>query len=389
MITPAARTAAVGLLGALTIAAASGCSWNGINSLPLPGTKGTGEDAWTVQVEMPDVTTLTGNARVRVADVNVGTVRDIAVEGDHALVTISLDPGVELPANTRAKIGQTSLLGSAHLELSPPVTEPATGRLHDGDRIPLLRAGDYPTTEQTLSTLSFVLTGGGIGKIEEINKELGDALAGREEVVRNLLTNVEDFVDRLNTQRDDIVQALEGLDRLSQTVADDKHTLDEAVKALDPSLTVLNEQREDLTAALTSLGRLSEVADRVVSSNRSDLDANLRDLQPVLQGLADAGPALPSSLSVAATFPFPLNTYRNAVQGDYANLFLNLDLTTARLDKALLTGTPAAGQLASLGGLIGKLPPLPPVQGNPLITPLDHGRQGAGVPTPPNDEGGR
>ena len=378
------RTTAVVLCSLMIAGTTAGCAWNGLNSLPLPGTVGTGDDAWTVQIEMPDVTTLTGNARVRVADVNVGTVRDIAVEGDHALVTVSLEPNVELPANTTAKIGQTSLLGSAHLELNPPLTEPAHGQLQDGDRIPLARASEYPTTEQTLSTLSFVLTGGGIGKIEEINNELGNALEGREDAIRNLLGNVQSFLDRLNTQRDDIIRALEGLDRFTQRVAEDKDTLDAAVRTLDPTLRVVNEKRDDLTTALESLGHLSEAANRVITSNRDELDANLRDLQPVLQGLADAGPALPSSLSVAATFPFPLNTYRNATHGDYANLFLNLDLTTQRLDKGLLTGTPAAGQLASLGGLIGQLPPIPPIRGNPLITPLERGQS----PTGANPEGG-
>ena len=81
-------------------------------------------------------------------------------------------------------------------------------------------------------------------------------------------------------------------------------------------------------------------------------------------------------MSLALTIPFPLNTYRNATQGDYANLFLNLDLTTRRVDQALLAGTPGAGALANLGGLIGQLPPIPPIEGNPLITPLNTPGQG-------------
>lgn len=361
-----------GLTFAVTI---SGCGWTGLNQLPLPGTVGTGEGSWTVDIEMPDVSTLTQNARVRVGDVNVGTVRRIEVEDGHALVTVSLEREVELPANTSAKIGATSLLGSAHLELIAPVDHPS-GQLHDGDRIPLERAGEYPTTEQTLSTLSVLLTGGGVGKLEEINREVGEALGGREDIVRNLLTNVEDFTHRLNDQRDDIIRALEGIDRFAKIVADDRVVVDEGLRTLDPALATLNSQRDDLTDALTAIGDFADVADRVVSGSRADLDVNLRALEPTLRGLADAGPSLPSSLSLLATLPFPLNTYRNAIQGDFANLFLNLDLTTKRLDQALLTGTPAAGLLASLGGLIGQLPPIPPIQGNPLVTPLNIPGQG-------------
>ncbi|MGW6425202.1 MCE family protein [Nocardia sp. NPDC055053] len=361
----------MGLLGTASILA--GCGWTGLNQLPLPGAAGTGEGSWSLDIEMPDVATLTENARVRVNDVTVGTVRSIRVEGKHALVTVSLEPQVALPDGTTAKIGATSLLGSAHLELIPPETSSATTALHDGDRIALDRADAYPTTEQTLSTLSFLLTGGGVGKLAEINREVGDALSGREDTVRSLLANVRDFTTRLNQQRDDIVAALQGLDRFSTIVANDRDTLDHALVTLDPALATLDAQRENLIGAIDAIGRFARSADALITASRADLDADLRALEPALRALADSGPSLTSSLSLLATLPFPMNTYRNAVQGDFANLFLNLDLTTARLDRALLTGTPAMGQLASLGGIIGQLPPFPPTPGNPLITPLNLG----------------
>ena len=170
------RQATIAACGVALTVTLTGCGWTGLNQFALPGAAASGGDAWTVEVEMPDVTTLTENARVRVADVNVGTVRNIDVEGDHALVEVALEPDVVLPANTTAKIGSTSLLGSAHLELIAP--DDPQGQLHDGDRISLEQAGAYPTTEQTLSTLSFLLNGGDIGKLEEINREVGLALQG-------------------------------------------------------------------------------------------------------------------------------------------------------------------------------------------------------------------
>jgi phospholipid/cholesterol/gamma-HCH transport system substrate-binding protein len=46
------------------------------------------------------------------------------------LVTVGLGKDVDPPANATAKVGQTSLLGSVHLELAAP-TRPQ-GKLHDG-----------------------------------------------------------------------------------------------------------------------------------------------------------------------------------------------------------------------------------------------------------------
>ncbi|HET7742154.1 MAG TPA: mammalian cell entry protein, partial [Mycobacterium sp.] len=44
----------------------SGCGWRGVNSLPLPGTEGGGPGAFQVQAQLPQVTNLEQNSRVRV-----------------------------------------------------------------------------------------------------------------------------------------------------------------------------------------------------------------------------------------------------------------------------------------------------------------------------------
>lgn len=116
----------------------SGCGdWQGLNSVPLPGVEGRGPGAFTIQAQMPDVDNIEPNSRVRVADVTVGNVTKIERQGWNALVTMELNENVQLPANATAKLGQTSLLGSLHIELAPPADEAPEGRLHEGSLIPL------------------------------------------------------------------------------------------------------------------------------------------------------------------------------------------------------------------------------------------------------------
>lgn len=55
----------------------AGCQFGGLNSLPLPGTAGHGEGAYSVTVEMADVATLPQNSPVMVDDVTVGSVAGI------------------------------------------------------------------------------------------------------------------------------------------------------------------------------------------------------------------------------------------------------------------------------------------------------------------------
>ena len=68
----------------------SGCGWQGLNSLPLPGTEGNGPGAFEIRAQMPDVSNIQPNSRVRVGDVTVGHVSDIQLEGNHALVSMKL-----------------------------------------------------------------------------------------------------------------------------------------------------------------------------------------------------------------------------------------------------------------------------------------------------------
>ncbi|MFY1621529.1 virulence factor Mce family protein [Micromonospora sp. WMMD736] len=357
----------------------SGCAWRGLNSLPLPGVEGRGPDAFTVQAQMPDVDNIDLNSRVRVNDVTVGNVTGIELQDWHALVTMSLNGNVELPANATAKLGQTSLLGSEHIELAAPTDVPAEGRLRDGALIPLSSSGAYPTTEETLAALSLVLNGGGIANIHDITQELSTAFTGRENDLRSLIEQLDKFIAYNNDQKEDIIAAADSLDSLVGQFADQKPVVDRALQTIPDALEVLRNERETLAEALVVLGQFSALAADSVNQTKEALVAELRDLGPVLEELADAGPALTRALSFLSTYPFPTETITNYFRGDYANLTLIVDMTLSRIDQGFFTGTRWEGDLTELelqwGRTIGQLPS-PYTAANPLLVPYrwDQGR---------------
>ncbi|MBF6190483.1 MCE family protein [Nocardia beijingensis] len=364
------RTAAVaaGLTVALGVA---GCQWDGLNSLPMPGTEGTAPGSYEVRIQMPNVTTLTRNSPVRVHDVAVGTVSKIEVQDWHALVTVTLNPDVRLPANAVAEIGQTSLLGSNHLELSEPTDQPPEGQLQAGDVIPLARAGAYPTTEQVLSSLSVVLNGGGVAQLETITHELNSALTGREDAIRDLLPQLNELTTNLDRQTGDIIAAMSGLDRLGGQLAEQRDVVAAAIEQIHPALTVLADRRANITRAITALGELSDVVRRIVAASGEDLKANLRSLVPVLKSLSDTGSDLTEALKILATFPFPMKNLDHAIKGDYLNLFMTVDITGKRLDSNFLTGTPLGGRFGGVEGALGSFAPGTAAQnGDPATGPL-------------------
>ncbi|MQY24217.1 Lipoprotein LprN [Nocardia sp. RB20] len=318
----------------------SGCQWTGLNSLPLPGAKGHGPGSFHVTIEMPDVTTITPNSPVMVRDVEVGSITAITTQDWHAKVTVTLDPGTALPANATAKIGQTSLLGATHIELTAP-PDPQ-GRLTEGSVIPLRRAGDYPTTEQTLAALSLVLNDGGLGNLQTIVSEANKALAGHQDSIGKVIDQMNSLLGELNSQRDDITSTLDGLDRFSTAAAKDNDTIGKALTAIAPAVDVLNQQRGNLTTALDALTRFGAAGTALVQQTRGDLSKNLAGLVPLLQKIAEAGDDLVDNVHQLATFPFPPVAVRNGIRGDYMNLWAEADLTLPRLQQGLLFGTPYA-----------------------------------------------
>jgi phospholipid/cholesterol/gamma-HCH transport system substrate-binding protein len=361
---------------AVCVSAIPGCEWRGLNSLSLPGTEGDGDGSYTIQAQLPDVVVIQQNTRVRVADVNVGNVTKIEVQDWHALVTMRINGNVHLPANSTAKVGQTSLLGSMHIELAPPTDVPPQGELKNGSVIPLSSASTYPTTEQTLASVSILLNGGGLGQLQEITQSFAKAMAGRENDLRSLLNQLDTFISQLNDQTDDIIAATEHLNSLAGQVAAKDQIVDKALTTIPQALAVLSDSRTKLANAIDALGKFSAIATSTVNQTKEAFVDNLRNIAPVLRELANAGPALTKGLDFLSTYPWVKSTLANWFRGDFANITLVIDLTLSRIDSSLFTGTRWEGNLTELelqwGRTIGQMPS-PYTAGNPLIAPYHFG----------------
>ncbi|WP_313674487.1 MCE family protein [Mycolicibacterium sp.] len=317
----------------------SGCGFGGLNSLPLPGAVGRGPDSVKYHVELANVATLEPNSPVLIGDVVVGSVNSMAVKDWHADVAISVKPGVVIPANAVATVGQTSLLGSMHLALNPPLGQSPTGRLADGATLGLNKSSTYPSTEETLSALSVVINGGGVGRIGDIVTEVNRAVNGREPQIRDLLVRVNDLVGVLADQRDSINATVVSLNRVAGTFAGQRDVLTRALDRIPPALDVLVAERPRLTEALDKLGAFSTVATDLVDATQADLVRNLANLEPTLRSLADVGPDLDKALAYFTVLPYGQATIDRAIRGDYLNQYIIFDFTVPRLKKSLFLGT--------------------------------------------------
>jgi virulence factor Mce-like protein len=317
----------------------SGCSFGGLNSLPLPGTVGTGRDAVVYRVQLANVGTLEPNSPVLSNDVVVGAVRRMTVEDWRADVEVSVRPDVVIPANAMATVGQTSLLGSMHLALDPPVGEQPVGRLPAGAVIPLRRTSTYPSTEQTLSSLSVVINGGGLAHIGDIVRNFNAAMNGQQVQIRDLITRMNTVVGLLDSQHDNILTSIERLNRLAETFAAQRPVLTEALQRIPNALQVLDAQRPQLTAALRKLGEFSDTATQLIGDSHDDIVRNLKNIEPTVRALADVGPDLVTALTYLPTYPYTQDFIDRGIRGDYMNQFIVFDFTIPRLKRGMFLGT--------------------------------------------------
>ena len=335
----------------------SSCGWHGISNVSLPGGPGSGSGAYTVYVQMPDTLAIDGNSRVMVADVFVGSIRKIELKNWVATLTLGLEKNVKLPKNTTAKIGQTSLLGSQHIELAPPA-DPSPQMLKNGDTIPLKNASAFPSTEQTLASLAMVVRGGGLPNLEVLQNEVYKILNGRGPQIREFLNKLDTFTRRLNEQSDDITHAIDSTNRLLAYVGNRSDVLDRALTEFPPLIKFLAgpEYQKHLIDAVESVGALSQAAAQYLGEARGAIHQDLQSLQCPLRELGKASPYLLGALKLIFTAPFDLDTAPKLIRGDFMNSSLEVDTTLSAVDNAFLTGTGFSGVLRALEQSYGRDP---------------------------------
>jgi phospholipid/cholesterol/gamma-HCH transport system substrate-binding protein len=315
--------------GIAALVALSGCTFNGVYSLPLPGAVANSGATYTVKVQFHDALDLVPYSSVKVNDATIGHVHAIrwqlGSDGPYAEVDCKMKKSVRLPKNAVATIAETSLLGEKYVELGVPRTEKAQGLLVDGDVIDTDSTDTAATVEQVLSSLSLLLNGGGLAQVKVIAAELNKAFNGREPAVRDVLERLRTLVGGLNDQRSEIVRALENVNKLAATLRRQEGVLTSALETMPPALGVLAGQRKQLTTMLTAVDHLGRTAGSVIRASRTDLLANLKALEPTLTKLAEAGASIPPALDIFLNYPFATGSDK-VFHGDYGNVFLTIDL---------------------------------------------------------------
>lgn len=343
-------TRMVSLILTATMLFTTGCGFfkNGAGSLPLPGGPELGGNPYTVRINFGSVQKLVPHSLVKFNNVVIGEVQRLNVDPQTwtAVAVCELRGEVKLPANARAYVRSSGLLGQTFVSLATPEKQREHGQLTEGAEVPISRTETSPPVEEILGALSMLLNGGGLPQLHSIIGELNAAMGGNEPQLRALLHELTTLVGSLNRSSDDITRALESLNGLSRTLDERRGQLATVLEDLPEGVGVLAEQHDELVVMLDELDRLSRVTVDVVRASKKDLVADLEALQPILKKLAEAGADLPKAVGLVATFPFTPGMAQG-IFSDYINVYAGVDLNLGHL----LGNLSRSNQPVNVGGI--------------------------------------
>ncbi len=230
-----------------------------------------------------DATLLLPGDDVRIAGVRVGQVEEVGiVDRKQAEVTFSVAADRKLPATVTAQIKFRNLVGQRYVSLSQggdggdpnAVLEPGGNiplertrpaldltELFNGFK-PLFRALSPDDVNQLSYEIIQVLQGEG-GTIESLlshTASLTSAIADKDVVIGEVITNLNSALTTINTRGDKLSTLIVQVQQLVSGLAADREPIGEAIEALggltETTAGLLTEAREPLKQDIAALGTL-------------------------------------------------------------------------------------------------------------------------------------
>lgn len=234
---------------------------------------------------------------VRVVGVPIGTIDSIEPRPSDVKITMTLQDGVELPADARAIIVSPNLVSARFIQLTPAYTGGA--RMADGATIGLDRTGvpvEWDEVKEQLTKLSASLgpQGGSLqGPLSAFVNQAADTFDGNGDSFRNALRELSQTAGRLGDSRTDLFGTIKNLQILvnalsssneqivqfSNHVASVSQVLADSATNLDGTLGTLNQALSDVRGFLnennqTLIGTVNKVTDltNVLQEHSDDIE---------------------------------------------------------------------------------------------------------------------
>jgi phospholipid/cholesterol/gamma-HCH transport system substrate-binding protein len=310
-------------LRALAIATVIGCVILGTFYLRVP--EAVGLNRYTVSVAFSHGAQLYDGAEVTYRGNPIGKVTDMEIAEQGIKVTLSLRDEVSVPDDVRAEIHSRSAVGEQYVDLVPP-REVSSGRLSDGDAIPMAQTSTPIETGPLLDHVGAFVDSLPARDLNRLLRETGAAFRGRSEDLASLIDNSGALLStaeehlaptrRLIRDFEPLAGAVNGtgaeFDRAAQQMA----AVTQALRSSDQSLTALLEQGPGLASETT---RLLEGVRESLPAMFGSLDVTAEEFATYNDGVENILSIYPGVVAMIQSITLPFQD-RNLIHLDLANL---------------------------------------------------------------------
>jgi phospholipid/cholesterol/gamma-HCH transport system substrate-binding protein len=279
----------IGIAGLLVLVLAFLLAMN-FNRLPLIG--GT-----TYSADFSEAGGLQSGNDVRIAGVKVGTVSDIALDGDHVKVTFRVRDAW-VGDQSRAAIKVQTVLGQEYLALDPE----GTRDLSSSQPIPLQRTVAPYDVVQAFSGLSETVGQINTQQLAQSFQTLSATFAGTPPDVRGALTGLSALSQTISSRDAQLQQLLQNANGVTQTVAQRDAQVQQLLGDGNLLLEELHDREDSITALLNGTRDLSVQLTGLVNDDSAQLTPALRQLNQVTLLLQRNQDNLSRSIQLFAPF---------------------------------------------------------------------------------------
>ena len=254
-------------------------------------------------------------ANVQSADVEIGTVKAIELDGWNAKVTMCIQSEHKVPSDVQAVIRTTSLLGEKFIDLKPQ--SEGTTYLEDGATLDIDQTSKATELEDVFAKLAAILGTGNLEQVNRFTSSQAEILEGRADEVRHVIRQLRTFTGLLAGRKNQINTAVDSLDAVSRTIIADSDTLRTFLRSFADSSEVLANNKNGLQSLVIALDRFANISAQLLIQTERGVNDQFEDLRPVLRTVVGDAGRIERTLQTLATFS---EYFPETMPGDYLQL---------------------------------------------------------------------
>jgi phospholipid/cholesterol/gamma-HCH transport system substrate-binding protein len=240
---------------------------------------------------------------VRILGVDVGRIDRVEPQGGTVRVDMTVDEGVEIPAEVHAVVVAPSLVSDRYVQLAPAYeTGPllASGAVIPRERTETpVELDDLTASVNELATALGPNGANANGALSNVLDTAAANLSGNGELLGDTVRRLSEAAAALSNSSGDLFATVDNLQNFTRALVDSDAQVRQFNDKLAGVTGYLAEDRDDLGVALSSLSTALTQVRGFVAENKDGIASNVERLTGVTQALVDQRAALAEILDVA------------------------------------------------------------------------------------------